>query len=323
MHSCTLGWKQGQFGERMGDHVASVLNIKLGVFKVQQSLHPSGCIPACQFQCPWPIFKVKGEGGNNEGYIFPFWKWVGWYDLLVLFLSFFFFLLLLLLFGSLIIQLRWRPTAVWGQHAVAESFRSWRPEVLQWGRWWARSTALWWLCKSRCSWNRWNCNGVCVVEAQASVQMMSTALWWLCKNHCSWNRWNWNGICVVEAQASVQMVSTALRWLCKNHCSWNGWNWNGICVVDAQASVQTMSQHMELMRKVETVNLLQESNKMLREENTRMQSLQQEMEAKVSGCGSVCVCACTQLFVLPDYGEVCVCVWRGGLGGGEKKLIGF
>lgn len=56
-------------------------------------------------------------------------------------------------------------------------------------------------------------------------------------------------------------------------------------MVDVQASVQTMSRHMELMRKVETVNLLQESNKMLREENTRMQSLQQEMEAKVSGCG--------------------------------------
>ena len=55
-----------------------------------------------------------------------------------------------------------------------------------------------------------------------------------------------------------------------------------------QASVQTMSQHMELMRKVETVNLLQESNKLLREENTRKQSLQQEMEAKVGLTSCFC-----------------------------------
>ena len=78
-------------------------------------------------------------------------------------------------------------------------------------------------------------------------------------------------------------------------CLWQKYNhWLPICVW-FQASVQTMAQHMELMRKVETVNLLRESNKLLREENTKMQSLQQEMDAKVR-CTQLCVCVC-----------VCVC----------------
>ena len=42
-----------------------------------------------------------------------------------------------------------------------------------------------------------------------------------------------------------------------------------------------MSQHMELMRKVETLNLLQESNKLLRDDNSRIQAKLSEAEAKV------------------------------------------
>lgn len=57
-----------------------------------------------------------------------------------------------------------------------------------------------------------------------------------------------------------------------------------------------MSQHMELMSKVETVNLLQESNKMLREDNNRMQAQLQELEAKVyRGVFNVDLCYCTHL----------------------------
>jgi nucleoprotein TPR len=43
-----------------------------------------------------------------------------------------------------------------------------------------------------------------------------------------------------------------------------------------------MSRHMELMRKVETLNLLQDSNKMLREENGKLQAQLQETSAKVT-----------------------------------------
>ncbi|XP_048761418.2 nucleoprotein TPR-like isoform X2 [Ostrea edulis] len=52
--------------------------------------------------------------------------------------------------------------------------------------------------------------------------------------------------------------------------------------IEAQASVQTASQHADLMRKVENLNILTDSNKLLREEKNRLEQLTQELEAKVS-----------------------------------------
>ncbi|XP_078317960.1 uncharacterized protein LOC111118796 isoform X2 [Crassostrea virginica] len=52
--------------------------------------------------------------------------------------------------------------------------------------------------------------------------------------------------------------------------------------IKAQANIQTAAQHAELMRKVETLNILTDSNKLLREDKTRLEQLVTELEAKVS-----------------------------------------
>ncbi|XP_061166094.1 nucleoprotein TPR-like [Saccostrea echinata] len=52
--------------------------------------------------------------------------------------------------------------------------------------------------------------------------------------------------------------------------------------IKAQANVQTASQHADLMRKVENLNILTDSNKLLREDKNRLEQLVQELEAKVS-----------------------------------------
>jgi len=49
-----------------------------------------------------------------------------------------------------------------------------------------------------------------------------------------------------------------------------------------QVNLQTAAQHAELMRKVETLNLLQDSNRLLRDERDRLSARLQDIEAKVS-----------------------------------------
>lgn len=46
-------------------------------------------------------------------------------------------------------------------------------------------------------------------------------------------------------------------------------------------TAKTLSQHDELMKKTETVNILVETNKMLREEKTKMEQELQQTQAKV------------------------------------------
>ena len=48
-----------------------------------------------------------------------------------------------------------------------------------------------------------------------------------------------------------------------------------------QINVQTAAQHAELMRQVETLNLLQDSNHLLRDERNRLSERLQDVEAKV------------------------------------------
>lgn len=48
-----------------------------------------------------------------------------------------------------------------------------------------------------------------------------------------------------------------------------------------QVNVQTAAQHAELLRKVETLNLLQDSNHLLRDERNRLAERLQDIEAKV------------------------------------------
>ena len=45
--------------------------------------------------------------------------------------------------------------------------------------------------------------------------------------------------------------------------------------------MQTSAQHQELMKKVETLNVLSDSNRLQREEKERLQQQNQQMEAKV------------------------------------------
>ena len=47
-------------------------------------------------------------------------------------------------------------------------------------------------------------------------------------------------------------------------------------------NTHSAAQHAELMRKVEMLNLLSDSNKLLREEHDRMQHQLSEVEGKVS-----------------------------------------
>jgi len=49
-------------------------------------------------------------------------------------------------------------------------------------------------------------------------------------------------------------------------------------------NLQTAAQHAELMRKVETLNLLQDSNHLLRDERNRLRDQLQDIEAKVLLC---------------------------------------
>jgi len=51
--------------------------------------------------------------------------------------------------------------------------------------------------------------------------------------------------------------------------------------VNWQVNVQTAAQHAELLRKVETLNLLQDSNHLLRDERNRLAERLQDIEAKV------------------------------------------
>ena len=53
------------------------------------------------------------------------------------------------------------------------------------------------------------------------------------------------------------------------------------CTLLWQVNIQTAAQHAELMRKVETLNLLQDSNHLLRDERNRLGDRLQEIEAKV------------------------------------------
>ena len=49
-----------------------------------------------------------------------------------------------------------------------------------------------------------------------------------------------------------------------------------------QVSLQTAAQHADLMHKVEQLNLLQDSNRFLREEKDRLVQQYKEMEEKVT-----------------------------------------
>ena len=47
-------------------------------------------------------------------------------------------------------------------------------------------------------------------------------------------------------------------------------------------NLQTAAQHAELLRRVETLNLLQDSNKLMREEKQRTTQQLRDLDAKVS-----------------------------------------
>lgn len=50
----------------------------------------------------------------------------------------------------------------------------------------------------------------------------------------------------------------------------------------SQVTAKTLAQHDELMKKTETMNILMDTNKMLREEKEKMTQELQELQAKVS-----------------------------------------
>lgn len=61
-------------------------------------------------------------------------------------------------------------------------------------------------------------------------------------------------------------------------CKQNKWlSW-----LFAQVTAKTIAQHEELMKKTETMNILIETNKMLREEKERLEQELQQIQAKVS-----------------------------------------
>lgn len=49
-----------------------------------------------------------------------------------------------------------------------------------------------------------------------------------------------------------------------------------------QVTAKTIAQHEELMKKTETMNILIETNKMLREEKERLEQELQQIQAKVN-----------------------------------------
>ena len=54
-----------------------------------------------------------------------------------------------------------------------------------------------------------------------------------------------------------------------------------MCCVYFQTNLQTAAQHADLLRKVENLNLLQDSNRLLREDKERTVLLLRQMEARV------------------------------------------
>lgn len=54
-----------------------------------------------------------------------------------------------------------------------------------------------------------------------------------------------------------------------------------LCLSGLQMNTQTMSEHAALMRRVENLNVLTDSNKLLREERDRLQAQNQELDVKV------------------------------------------
>lgn len=54
-----------------------------------------------------------------------------------------------------------------------------------------------------------------------------------------------------------------------------------MCLWLFQVTAKTMAQHEELMKKTETMNVVMETNKMLREEKERLEQNLQQMQAKV------------------------------------------
>jgi nucleoprotein TPR len=54
-----------------------------------------------------------------------------------------------------------------------------------------------------------------------------------------------------------------------------------MCLSLFQVTAKTMAQHEELMKKTETMNVVMETNKMLREEKERLEQNLQQMQAKV------------------------------------------
>ena len=55
-------------------------------------------------------------------------------------------------------------------------------------------------------------------------------------------------------------------------------------MIDFQVSIVTAMEHAELMKKVENLNLLSDSNKLLRDEKERLLQQLREAEAKVGPC---------------------------------------
>lgn len=55
-----------------------------------------------------------------------------------------------------------------------------------------------------------------------------------------------------------------------------------------KVTAKTIAQHEELMKKTETMNVLIETNKMLREEKERLEQELQQMQAKVSTEFHIC-----------------------------------
>lgn len=64
-----------------------------------------------------------------------------------------------------------------------------------------------------------------------------------------------------------------------------------------KVTAKTIAQHEELMKKTETMNVLIETNKMLREEKDRLEQELQQIQAKVST--EVCV----------NFSDIQVDVW--------------
>ena len=54
-----------------------------------------------------------------------------------------------------------------------------------------------------------------------------------------------------------------------------------ICIYPLQVNRQTVAQHAEVMRKLETMNLLSDSNKLLRDERDKLAHQLREAEIRV------------------------------------------